>query len=141
MHIRKNRETQCFTCWPDKGCTPVDVYHRLTVSEHGRVSGRAQIMAEVYARGPVSCVIAATEGLDAYTGGVYLEYNPNPQINHIVSIVGWGKEDGVEYWIVRNRCALLCCGGVCFDALFTFFFFGSAHHHHRCVSQLGHTLG
>lgn len=133
-----HRETQCFTCWPDKGCNPVDVYHRLMVSEHGRVSGRAQIKAEVYARGPVSCVIDATEGLDAYDGGIYLEYRyvaccgklvgmwdaatgircstttpaiiitktqhrPNPQINHIVSIVGWGEEDGVEYWIVRNR--------------------------------------
>lgn len=82
----------------------MDVYKRLTVAEHGRVSGRAQIKAEVYARGPVSCVIAATEGLDAYTGGVYLEYNPSPQINHIVSIVGWGQEDGVEFWVVRNRC-------------------------------------
>ena len=27
---------------------------------------------------------------------------PNPRENHVVSIVGWGLEKGVEHWIVRN---------------------------------------
>lgn len=101
---------QCFTCWPGMtpgaNCQKVQSYKRLQVREHGRVSGRRDIMAEIHARGPISCEIDATEGLDEYSGGIYAEYKPGAQSNHLVSIVGWGREktDGrdIEYWIVRN---------------------------------------
>lgn len=98
-----NAKHQCYTCWPEEGCKPVKDYKRVVVTEHGRVGPDAHsIKAEVYARGPVSCGIDATAALDAYQGGIHAEFNPAPHINHIVSIVGWGVEDGVEYWIVRN---------------------------------------
>lgn len=57
---------QCFTCWPSTGCQAVSKYERLTVVEHGRLEGRAAMKAEVYARGPISCEIDATEALDQY---------------------------------------------------------------------------
>ena len=59
---------QCFTCDPappyNGSCFPVADYERLTVSEHGRLAGRSDMMAEIKARGPISCTINATRALD-----------------------------------------------------------------------------
>jgi len=60
---------------------------------------------EIYARGPISCGIDATEALHSWYGwGIYKEHVPYPAINHIVSVVGWGVEPATNqsYWIVRN---------------------------------------
>ena len=52
--------------------------------------------------GPISCGIAATAKFHAYTGGIFSEVNLTPKINHGIAIVGWGKDNDIEYWINRN---------------------------------------
>ncbi|EFA83177.1 cathepsin Z precursor [Heterostelium album PN500] len=92
----------CKTCNPDGTCVAIQRYTNITVDEVGKVSGEKEIMAEVYARGPVACSIDATDKLESYTGGIFKEFVAVPIPNHIVSIVGWGEENGESYWIVRN---------------------------------------
>ncbi|XP_028391627.1 cathepsin Z-like [Dendronephthya gigantea] len=95
-------EHQCKTCSHSGECYAIKNYTHYKVSEYGRVSGYDKMKAEIHERGPIACGIMATVKLDKYLGGVYSEYNKDIFINHVLSVVGWGVEDGVEYWVVRN---------------------------------------
>ena len=85
-------------------CWAVD-FKKHYVSRFTEVIGEAQMKAELYHHGPISCGIQATNTFEqTYKGGIYQEYIADPQLNHEISIVGWGTEEstGVEYWIGRN---------------------------------------
>jgi C1A family cysteine protease len=54
---------------------------------------------------------AVATGLDAgnafgnYKSGVYDTCAPNadnPKINHAVTVIGWGTENNVDYWLIKN---------------------------------------
>jgi len=93
---------QCGTCTPDGNCNPIATYTEYQVGDYGSISGVDQMKAEIYARGPISCGIEATSTFELYTGGIYKEYDPNPSINHIISVVGWGAANGTAFWVGRN---------------------------------------
>jgi len=96
-------QNRCYTCDPDGDCYAIKSYSHFKVGDYGSVSGEAPMMAEIYARGPISCGIDATAGLETYKGGIYSEYNTSPSINHIISVAGWGTAtNGTKFWIVRN---------------------------------------
>ncbi len=65
------------------------------------------VLPQIFARGPISCGIDATAKLDAYEGGyIFAEHKPYAVINHIISVIGWGVQDDVEYWCADGF--LLC---------------------------------
>jgi hypothetical protein len=47
---------QCGTCAPGGSCAPIATYTHYMVGDHGRVNGRANMMAEIYKSGPIRLV-------------------------------------------------------------------------------------
>ena len=91
----------CMNCDYGGSCYAVANYTKIQISEFGTAWGDTEIMAEVYARGPVAANIDAT-CIEDYTGGINMYDSCRRIVNHVVSINGWGTEDGVDYWIARN---------------------------------------
>lgn len=59
-------------------------------------------MQEIIQRGPIACSISSTQALHDYTGGIFREPNNSTNVNHEISVVGWGEHNGEKFWRVRN---------------------------------------
>jgi C1A family cysteine protease len=92
----------CMNCDPSNGCYPQTNYTKIYLSEYGSVTGDDEIMAEIYARGPVSAYINAN-CIETYNGGINMYDTCSTfTTNHAIQLNGWGEENGVQYWIGRN---------------------------------------
>jgi cathepsin X len=84
-------------------CREINYYPNATIAKYGRVSGYRQMQQEIYENGPIACGINANAILN-YKGGLLDVPNESKDIDHIISIVGWGydKDSAKQYWVVRN---------------------------------------
>lgn len=62
------------------------------------------LKAAVATVGPISVAVDST-GMELYKGGIY--YNKecrvrNKDLDHAVLVVGYGSENGQDYWLVKN---------------------------------------
>lgn len=54
-------------------------------------------------RGPITCAMAVTDDFyKNYTGGIYIDTTGTTDLDHDISIYGWGVENGTAYWVARN---------------------------------------
>jgi len=93
---------KCKNCMPGKGCFVPDKYLVYKVDEFGSVSGEEDMMQEIYQRGPIACGVAVPAALEDYTSGIFHDTTGDMNIVHDISVVGFGVENGVKYWTVRN---------------------------------------
>ncbi len=80
-------------------CNGLTRYPNATVAEFGSISGKSNMMKEIYNRGPIACGIDATKLLN-YEGGIISQKGDG--IDHVISVVGWATDIKGLYWIVRN---------------------------------------
>merc|ERR1712127_72760 len=82
--------------------------HHAQLTRHAKnyysLRGAAKMKADLAKYGPIACGIEVTDAFEKYTGGIYSEFKLFPQINHEISVVGYGVDakSGEEYWIGRN---------------------------------------
>merc|ERR1712086_1149245 len=84
-------------------CWAVEYKHYYAKNYYS-LRGAAKMKADLAKYGPIACGIEVTDAFEKYTGGIYSEFKLFPQINHEISVVGYGVDakSGEEYWIGRN---------------------------------------
>jgi len=92
---------KCKDCDTKNKCFVPKSYPIFGIQEFGNLKGEEAMMNEIYQRGPISCSIDAN-GLHDYTGGIIHDTTGKSTLNHAISIVGYGEENGTPYWHVRN---------------------------------------
>merc|ERR1712139_82452 len=73
------------------------------IKDYGQVSQEVGQLETFVAKGPVSVAIEAdTRVFQLYTGGVLSDDACGQKIDHAVLAVGYGEDNGVKYWNVKN---------------------------------------
>ena len=87
---------------PAEGCWAQERAKIYGINEYDDVKGEANMMNEILKRGPITCAIAVTQELVNYTGGIFEDETGRKELDHDISVVGWGVENNESYWIIRN---------------------------------------
>ena len=100
----ENIARTCSTWTYNNGrCVGLSNYPNATILEYGSISGIDAMKNELLMNGPISCALNDTLLLN-YTGGILEEIDISTDINHAISVVGWGTNTNTNksYWIIRN---------------------------------------
>lgn len=78
----------------------------VTIGDYVKVASNnaTAVMAALAHHGPLTVSVAASNW-HFYSGGIYEgcpSGDENVDINHAVQLVGYGSENGKDYWVIRN---------------------------------------
>lgn len=74
-------------------CQAGSVVHPQTVDE---------IKSEIYQHGPMEAAFTVYEDFFSYSSGVYHHVYGGIAGGHAIKVLGWGHEDGLDYWLCAN---------------------------------------
>ena len=94
-------EIRCMNCDSSKGCYPQPSFDIYNISGWGTIRGEEELLQHLQ-NGPVTVSICANDLLDAFNGGYIFNVSSCTEANHAVELIGYGVENGVKYWTIRN---------------------------------------
>ena len=56
----------------------------------------------MYQHGAVMVAVAVNANFSRYRGGIFGGCSESDKVNQAVVVVGYGSEDGLDYWLVKN---------------------------------------
>lgn len=62
----------------------------------------SDLQAELFKNGPVQAAFTVYEDFQQYNGGIYEHKYGDKKADHSVRVVGYGVENGKEYWLAAN---------------------------------------
>lgn len=61
-----------------------------------------KIKNDIYQYGPVTGAFTVYEDFPTYKSGVYQHTTGSELGGHAIKVIGWGNEDGLDYWLCNN---------------------------------------
>jgi len=85
-------------------CVDGSKYQKYTCESDSTVKATSvkEIQSEIYANGPMETGFNVYADFMNYKSGVYYHVSGALEGGHAVKIVGWGSEDGLDYWLCAN---------------------------------------
>merc|ERR1711924_357540 len=76
------------------------------------INGVANMQKEIMTNGPIQIAFQVYPSFMTYKSGVYkkLPSEMLPNGGHAVKILGWGTENGTDYWLAANSWGTTQCG-------------------------------
>eukprot|EP00762_Andalucia_godoyi_P008581 ANDGO_04607.mRNA.1 Cathepsin B-like cysteine proteinase len=90
----------CNTAKTCKDSSPYTLYY--AASSYGISSNVAKIQTEIQTHGPVTVAFSVYEDFAHYKSGIYQHKSGQFLGGHAVEMIGWGVENNVPYWIIKN---------------------------------------
>jgi cathepsin B len=106
-HTNGTKYRKCGASKPTPSCdqskTTGKKYTMKNAYSVGGVFGAAKkIQQEIMENGPVEGAFSVYEDFLTYKSGVYTHKSGQMLGGHAIKILGWGVENGVDYWLVAN---------------------------------------
>jgi len=85
-------------------CEDSEAFIKYRARNAYAIKGVANMQKEIMANGPIQVGFKVYKSFMSYKSGVYnkASWEMLPEGGHAVKMIGWGTEDGQDYWLVAN---------------------------------------